>query len=267
MKLTVNSIGLGFATLITIAPAIAQDSAKTETGIANSGTQTFNGPVSIGNTLGSPPFQECSKNYLQLQLDDRIGTLVSSGKNDARRFRVTVGNPTNDCTAVVKTVSVEVVDSVEDHHPALEALMSVFKFKVVVSPADKGKTIAVNGGRQFSYPPHSNPDQYVFDVFSKRDGYSYALRFRVDWTDLRTKTSNSAQSWIAVASFPDGRGEFNDAGDVNAWRLERLLDWRKKYDQSDEALKDANVEDPGHPLMKCDEIKFDSHGEMICVNK
>jgi hypothetical protein len=200
---------------------------------------------SVGNTIGATPFQECSKNYLQLRLDDRIGTLIMRGEDRARRFRLMLGNPTNDCTAIVKTISVEVVDTVEDHHGALEALMSSFRYRATISPSDKGKALALNGEDRFTYPPHSNPDQFVLDISSAKRGYSYALRFLVDWSDLRTKTSNRAQSWVAIASFPDAPGMiFGGDADTFGWRREQLRKWRQQYDGSKEALKDADVEDP-----------------------
>jgi hypothetical protein len=98
------------------------------------------------------PFQECSKSYMQLRLDDRIGTLIIRGNDRARRFRLTLGNPTNDCTAIVKEIAVEVVDYVEDHRGAPEALMSRFNYRATISPTDKGKILPVNGDDRFTYP-------------------------------------------------------------------------------------------------------------------
>jgi len=139
--------------------------------ISDKGAPPVIGSVSTGNTIGMPPFQECSKGYLQLQLNDRIGTLIMRGRDDARRFRLVVGNPTQDCTAIVNAISVEVVDYGEDHHGALEALMATFVYRKTISPLDKGKRLPVNGNDRFTYPPRSNPDQFVVDVSSAKDGY------------------------------------------------------------------------------------------------
>lgn len=237
--------GIRVTTVLCLLSALVPASALAQVRAPGSYTAAPSGAPAVGNTMGTTPFQECSKSYLQLRLDDRIGTLIMRGEDRARRFRVMLGNPTSDCTAIVKTISVEVVDTVEDHHGALEALMSSFRYRATISPSDKGKALALNGEDRFTYPPHGNPDQFVLDISSAKRGYSYALRFVVDWSDLRTSMPNRAQSWVAIASFPDDAGMmFGGGTETFAWRREQLRKWRQQYDGSAEALKDAEVEDP-----------------------
>ncbi len=111
----------------------------TQTGIAASGPVVVGRDLIIGNTVGAPAEEDCSKPYLQMELDDRVGILVMSPGDDAgshpRRFRVLIGNPTKACTAVVKSIFLQVVDVVEDHHPMLEALTTCYVLKADISAA------------------------------------------------------------------------------------------------------------------------------------
>jgi hypothetical protein len=199
-----------------------------------------------------PAEQDCRKPYLQLRSDDRIGTLVvspnDSSDNNPRRFRILLGNPTKDCIVTVDSICVEVADFIVDHHPALEALTSTHKFKIDISPEDKGRSLLVTD-KSFNYPPMSSPDQIIIDAFSKKNGVAYALRFVAKWSDFKTGTHNIAKSWIAVAPYPDGQGELLGGGsDAFAWCQQQLISWRREFDKNDPAIQDASIEDPGYKL-------------------
>ena len=217
-----------------------------QTGISASGPVTINGSVTIGNTIGNAAEQDCSKPYLQMQLDDRTGTLVMSPDDEEglhpRRFRLIVGNPTKDCTAVVKSVFLKVEDVVEDHHPALEALTACYSLRADLSPTDKGKTIILSD-RSYNYTPLGAPDQFVADVFTKKRGFAYGVRFGVEWTDLKTQKTNETLSWVALAAFPDGQGEIFGGASAFEWRKEQLKNWRRQYDNTKQAIDDASKRD------------------------
>lgn len=207
------------------------------------------GNLSISNVLGTQPFLECDKPYLQLLIDDRIGTAVFENDPDQsyRRFRMKVGNPTKDCTALVHSVSVEIVSVIADQHNAFEALSDSFRYQVALAPSDQGTTKLITED-PFSYPPNSVPDQLVFDVSSSKRGYMYGLRFVVAWADLRTKVSNVSKTWVVAAPFPGDEsgplGGFNGAATFK-WRQEQLASWRRQFDQSSFAVSDAAS--PGAP--------------------
>ena len=129
----------------------------------------------------------------------------------------------------------------------LEALTACYVLKANVSPADKGKSIGLSNASR-NYTPLSPPDQFMVDVFSKKRGFAYALRFGVEWSDLKTGTANKSLSWIALAPFPDGQGEMFGGDDAMAWRTDRLIEWRTKYDKTDKAVEDAKAEGPGYTI-------------------
>ena len=223
----------------------------TQTGISASGPVVVGRDLIIGNTVGAPAEEDCSKPYLQMQLDDQIGILVMGPGDDAgshpRRFRVLVGNPTKACTAIVKSIFLQVVDVVADHHPMLEALTACYVLKAEISPADKGKDIGLSNTSR-NYTPLSAPDQFMVDVFSKQSGVAYGLRFGVAWSDLKTGTANRTLSWVAFSPFPDAQGELFGGDNSSTWRREQLTQWRAKYDQADKAVADAKTADPGYPI-------------------
>lgn len=221
-------------------PPPAPISSTDNNGLINSGTMSVGGNLNISNILDAPAFLECDKPYLQLLIDDRIGTLVFEDPNDTRRrFRMNIGNPTKDCTAAVNSVSIEVVSVIPDHHGAFEALSQTFKYQITLAPTDQGKTKLVTQD-PFSYPPNSVPDQLIIDVSTTKSGYMYGLRFVVAWTDLRTKVTNTSKTWVVAAPFPDGDG-LDDMGEHKTfpWRREQLTRWRQQFDGSPSAIKDA----------------------------
>jgi hypothetical protein len=208
----------------------------------------IHGNVTIGNTFTSKIKQNCADSYLQVRLDDRVGTLVHGSKGSPRRFRFYIGNPTKDCTAIVKSLYVKVLDTVPDNHPFMEALTAKFKYKIHVSKADVGKSLLITDD-SFNYAPASAPDQFVIDVFRKDAGVDYALRFSVRWFDLKTNAENWGKSWVALAPFPAGQGDlFGSVNDALKWRQDQLAAFRTKYYQKADAIKDAAEEDPPYAL-------------------
>jgi hypothetical protein len=225
------------------APSI---SSTDNNGVINSGSMSVGGNLNISNVLGTPAFLECDKPYLQLLIDDRIGTAVFEDPNDSRRrFRVMIGNPTKDCTAAVNSVSIEVVSVIPDHHGAFEALSKTYKYQITLAPSDQGKTKLITQD-PFSYPPNSVPDQLIIDVSTTKRGYMYGLRFVVVWMDLRTRVTNTSKTWVVAAPFPDEDGLADMGGHKTFdWRLEQLTRWRQQFDHSPSAVKDAAS--PGAP--------------------
>jgi hypothetical protein len=213
------------------------------------------------NSNGSISSSSCSLNYLKLTLEDHIGAMNNPTRDwnagYFRRFRFSISNPTNYCTALVVGLFVELLDFSSNPEGPPEGLSIPFKYKVAVAPSDKGKLLRITDDR-FKLLPN-DLDDFVVDLEPTKWGYNYLIRFVAAWRDAKSEEERRSLSWTAMAPFPgnhDPGAPPKDPDNSEKWMFgsaseayfanqkELLAAARKRFDDSDDAVMDAKKDDP-----------------------
>jgi hypothetical protein len=167
-----------------------------------------NSGIAGGNININPPAyntsKDCSEDYLRIKSDDSIGAMII-GKNHstdgyARRFRITISNPTQNCSAVMPLLGVEVVDVIPYEEGPPEGLMQSYQHVVRISPHDLHRIVKVEDTDKFAYAPNESIE-HVIDVFTKKWGVTYVLRVVAQWRDISHNDEKRLKSWVLLAPF------------------------------------------------------------------
>jgi hypothetical protein len=118
-------------------------------------------------------------------------------KAGGRVYEFTLSNPMNGI-AIVESVSVEVLDVIEDRCPQLEAILAKFKYSINLKPDFRGRQTVAEG---FEYGP-GDTDQFAVLLKSSKSGYDYFFRFVIVWHDTLMQEKKESFSGVFVARYP-----------------------------------------------------------------
>jgi len=199
--------------------------------------------------------EDCKDPYFQTKLENRIGVIkiIKEGNKltSSRRFKLTLGNPSKNCTAIFTALSIEILYIAIDHQTQVyfQEIPTTYSKHIAISNDDAGKLIPIST-KTLYYTPAGPAEQFLVDVVSKTKGVAYAIRLIVDWYDLKTREPHTAKTWVAIAAYPDGNPETfrNNFADSKKepeirqdWERQQLVSWATIYDKIDVSIKDAQL--------------------------